>query len=392
MITLENYRSILGDYKTVGRVHKAQSDMIMDKTWNTDITAQVGYFYDWDSDTHIRQYNNMNPLADDYKIPIDVKHFASGSQSFAKDAITFHIQFRPHQSSDVVPYYKEKFIDRYSASFPVGLYVDLMDSEDVYNRWLCVGLANSNDPQFTTYEVLRCDKVLNYIFEGKKYFVPIVTRSRNSYSSGIWSSNRGGVTIPEDQTEFIMPLNRETEKVYYNQRFIIDVDNLLTEPRVWRVSRVNRINSKGVTIVTLSQDKFNPNADYLDESNLWWADWYDQMGAPTVINDNEPIENIYGVITCAGSQTIKVRGSYKKLKITYYNNEQEIETINGTWHFYYNGADASSLVSISTSGVETNEIKIKFLGEGEYIGKELTIKYIPIMGDIVEFKLPIVSL
>lgn len=116
------------------------------------------------------------------------------------------------------------------------------------------------------------------------------------------------------------------------------------------------------------------------------------MGAPTVINDNEPIENIYGVITCTGSQTIKVRGSYKKLKITYYNNEQEIETINGTWHFYYNGADASSLVSISMSGVETNEIKIKFLGEGEYIGKELTIKYIPVMGDIVEFKLPIVSL
>ena len=116
------------------------------------------------------------------------------------------------------------------------------------------------------------------------------------------------------------------------------------------------------------------------------------MGAPTVINDTEPIDNIYGVITCAGTQTIKVRGSYKKLKITYYNKDQEVETLKGGWHFYYNGSDASDLVSISTNGVADNEIKVKFLGEGEYIGKELTVKYIPVMGDAVEFKLPIVSL
>ena len=189
-----------------------------------------------------------------------------------------------------------------------------------------------------------------------------------------------------------MPLNRETEKIYYDQRFLLDVDNLLTEPRAWKVSRVNRVSSKGVAIVTLSQDKFNSNADYRDEENYWWADYYDQMGAPVVINNDEPIDNVYGVITCAGTQTIKVRGSYKKLKITYYNKDQEVEVPSGTWRFYYNDTDASSLVSVSTSGVEANEIKVKFLGEGEYIGKELTVKYVPVIGDIVKFELPIVSL
>ena len=389
MITLDNYASILGK-GTVGKAHKKQSDLVMDKTWNTDIASVVGYFYDYDNDTHPRQFNNMDTLNDKYKIPIDVKHFASASQTYSKDVVTYHIQFRPHQDSDVVPYYKERFENRYNAMFPVGLYVDLPDSEDRMNRWLCVAGANFNDGQFPTYEVLRCDKIINFIFEGKKYYVPAVLRSQNSYNSGVWQDNK--FQIPEDQYKFIVPLNRETELIYYNQRIILDVDGILTEPRAWKVSKVNRLASSGTALITLAQDKFNPNADYRDEEGVWWADWYDQMGAPTVINDTEPIDNIYGVITCAGTQTIKVRGSYKKLKITYYNKDQEVETLKGGWHFYYNGSDASDLVSISTNGVADNEIKVKFLGEGEYIGKELTVKYIPVMGDAVEFKLPIVSL
>ena len=392
MITLDNYKNILDGKRTVGQIHKRQSDMVMEKTWWNDIAARVGYFYDYDHDTHIKQLNNMNPENDDYKIPMDIKFIVNSSQTYSKDAITYHLQLRPSQDPNVIHYYKEMFGDRYNACFPVGLFCDIQDNKGKWQRWFVVSVANINDPQFSTFELLRCDKVLTYISENKKMYVPIVARSRNSYSAGIWSSNHGGITIPEDQTEFIMPLNRETEKIYYDQRFLLDVDNLLTEPRAWKVSRVNRVSSKGVAIVTLSQDKFNSNADYRDEENYWWADYYDQMGAPVVINNDEPIDNVYGVITCAGTQTIKVRGSYKKLKITYYNKDQEVEVPSGTWRFYYNDTDASSLVSISTSGVEANEIKVKFLGEGEYIGKELTVKYVPVIGDVVKFELPIVSL
>lgn len=189
-----------------------------------------------------------------------------------------------------------------------------------------------------------------------------------------------------------MPLNKDFEHIFYNQRIVLDVDNLSTEPRVWKVSRVNRVNAKGVVIITLSQDKFNPNADYLDDEGFWWADYFDQKGAPAVPNNIEPTDNIYGIITCTGTQTIKVRGSYKKLKITYYNNDKEIETLKGNWHFYFNNSPIDELISISTSGVTDNEIKIKFLGEGKFIGKELDVRYIPTIGDVVNFKLPIVSL
>jgi len=179
MITLDNYGSIIGK-GTIGQIHKQQSDMVMDKTWKTDISAKVGYFFDYEHDTHLRQLKNFDPTKDDYLIPINIKHFESAAQTYSKDAVTFHIQFRPHQSSDVVPYYKELFEDRYDATFPVGLYCLIPDADGYWNRWLVVDKANSNDPQFPDYEVLRCDKIINYIFNGKKYYIPAVSRSQNS--------------------------------------------------------------------------------------------------------------------------------------------------------------------------------------------------------------------
>ena len=180
MITLDNYGKILGGRRTIGQVHKEQADMLMEKTWDRDIAARIGYFYDYAHDTHIKQLNDLHPEEDDYKVPIDIKFIVASSQTYSKDAITYHLQLRPSQDPNVVPYYKECFTDRYEATFPVGLYVDLQDSKGKFNRWLVVAEANANDPQFPTFELLRCDKVINYILEGKKWFVPAVLRSQNS--------------------------------------------------------------------------------------------------------------------------------------------------------------------------------------------------------------------
>ena len=54
--------------------------------------------------------------------------------------------------------------------------------QDRWNRWLVVAGANENDSQFPTFEILRCDKVINFIHNGKKYLVPAVLRSQNSYN------------------------------------------------------------------------------------------------------------------------------------------------------------------------------------------------------------------
>ena len=182
MITLDNYRSILGGHKTVGQAHKAQSDMIMEQTWWSDIAGRVGYFFDYAHDEHKQQLNNFNLDECKNLIPMDIKFITTSSQTYSKDDITYHLQLRPSQEC-VVPYYKECFEDRYDATYPVGLYCLIEDAKGNWQRWLVVSTANINDPQFPTFELLRCDKVLNFIIDGTKYYVPAVLRSQNSYNS-----------------------------------------------------------------------------------------------------------------------------------------------------------------------------------------------------------------
>ena len=391
MITLDNYGKILGGKRTIGQVHKEQADMLMEKTWDRDIAARTGYFYDYAHDTHIKQLNDLHPEEDDYKVPMDIKFIVASSQTYSKDAITYHLQLRPSQEC-VVPYYQECFANRYQATYPVGLYVDIQDSKGKFNRWLVVAEANANDPQFPTFELLRCDKVINYILEGKKWFVPAVLRSQNSYNSGVWVSGRSHIEITEDNSKFILPLDRDTEKLYYNQRIVLD-NNVLTEPRVWKLTKINRVDSNGVVMFTLAQDKFNPNADHMTDDGCWWADYYDaDTGAETAPTMPEPIDNVHGVITCTGSQNIKVGGSYKKLTISYYDGETPIEPRQGTWHFSIDGTSADTLVTTKTDGLASNELKVKFIGESTYIGKELNVRFIPDLGDAVDFAIPVISL
>jgi len=55
-----------------------------------------------------------------------------------------------------------------------------MDESGRYNRWLIVDKANYNSNQFPTFEILRCDKVFQWIHDNKKYQCAGVLRSQNS--------------------------------------------------------------------------------------------------------------------------------------------------------------------------------------------------------------------
>ena len=171
-----DYRKILGN-KTLGQVRKDMSDKIMDYTWDGDIASRVIYLFDYWHDNNKTLLDDMKP--DDFMTPIDAKFVMYGSQTFDKDPITVHLQFRPGQKCNV-DYYDEYFKKPYDALFPIGLYALVPDEQGIYNRWLIVEKANYNVTQFPTFEILRCDKVFEWIFSGKKYRCPGVLRSQNS--------------------------------------------------------------------------------------------------------------------------------------------------------------------------------------------------------------------
>lgn len=178
MPSLFNYGKTIG-IMTNGEARKRQSDMIMEYSWDEDIATRTCYFYDWYHDEYKTQLNDLHPEKDENKIPMRVKYLANSSQTFDKDNVTYHLQLKPSQEC-VVPYYDEFFKDRYYSSYPCGLYCDIPDSKGVYNRWLVVGEANFNNSQFPTFELLRCDKILQYIIDGTKYNVAGTLRSQNS--------------------------------------------------------------------------------------------------------------------------------------------------------------------------------------------------------------------
>lgn len=189
---------------------------------------------------------------------------------------------------------------------------------------------------------------------------------------------------PEDQQKFILPLNRETEKLYYNQRIIIDAP-VLTEPRVWRISKINRVAANGLALFTAAQDQYDEHTDYTeldDDGNVigLWASYYDTNGNEPDV-PARPEKTIHSVITYSGkNDKVVIKGNFKKMTVTFYDGEEEVAPQNGVWSFAVNDIDVSEWIQIKTSEDDTtlssNQIKIKFVGDDSYIGENLMVSHI----------------
>lgn len=374
-ITHESYKEILGE-TILGRARKQGSDMIMDATFKGDIQYQVGYFFDY---YHTIPENRLrlegfNPDDDPNPVPIDLKFIAHTEKTYEKDEVTMHIQFRPGQQC-TVDYYSDVYASRYDADFPVGLYLWLKDEGGIYRRWLVVATADRYENQFPAWEVLRCSDVYRWVKDGKLYEFPGVARSQNSYNSGLWRDYR--FQQPEDQVKFALPLNRDTEHLYYNTRLIIDA-KVLTEPRAWQVSKINRDVSKGVIVFTAVQDLFNQFTDkvFLKENgdvDYWIADWSKDKIEPEnaiPIND-EPLSSIISKITYSGTNNqIKVGGT-KTFTLSFYIDDLSVEHETGEWQFYIGDENITDQLIITYPS--PNKVRIKLPNNDDLIGKILSV-------------------
>lgn len=223
----------------------------------------------------------------------------------------------------------------------------------------------------------------------------------------------------QDQYKFVMPLSRDTEKLFYTQRIIID-GKVLTQPRSWEITKVNRISESGLMLITLAQEEFNQFADaFMDADGVfhrlydndynkdnvvvkgWYANYFSnktnvaESQPNAVINktDREDVEKtFYGEITYSGLDSVlKVGGGYKKFTIKYYSlkDQSEVTSTNdvGQWTFELRHKDINTgelivedpkdliqtILPDSNSTLESNQIKIKFVGDVTYIGSVLRI-------------------
>ena len=186
--------SVLSEYKkylshqdnVIGQIHKKNSDMIMEQTWDRDIQSKKCYIYDYyhDDQPWLRDgmtYDNTT------KTPIDAKFIMTTSQSLDKDRVTVLLQFRPSEKlrfdkGDSLYYYETDYRGRYNCDFPCGMYCDIPDDNGVYHKWIICAKQIGN--QFTKYLILPANYRFTWIeSDGNKRIIRRVwgaTRNQNS--------------------------------------------------------------------------------------------------------------------------------------------------------------------------------------------------------------------
>ena len=151
--------------KTIGQIHKENSDFVMLETWDNDEVSKVCYIYDYwhDNQKHLNvgmTYDNTT------KTKIDAKILVSKYGSIAKDQPELQCMFKPNQKTifdetDEL-YYMEEYRRKYDTKdIFVGMYLDVPDKDGLYHKHLiCLKDVEQN---FQKYYILPCDHKLQFV-------------------------------------------------------------------------------------------------------------------------------------------------------------------------------------------------------------------------------------
>lgn len=388
MPSFETYKRIKGNTSSIGQAHKEQSDIVYEATWDRDIDSRVAYIYDQDRDDEYDLTDDLHPYNSKTKIPVEIKFFEMEYNSLSKDETGYHIAFKPSfDYKSVVPYYDKEYGNVVDSIFPIGQYLDIPDSKGIFHRYIVVGQYRYYSNQFPSFIVLPCDFKLRWVAHQKKYSCWCALRSQSSYNSGVWTDYK--ITTIENQKLVWLPYNPTTVEIFYDTRCAISGPR--QEPIVWSVSKVEDMNTKGIIRLTFKQDKWKEHVDLIEYNEEGeyvgaWCDYYTD-GVPIAEEDHTiiPSPTIHSIITFSGIKPeIKIHGSYKKFTVKFYDdeeNENVILTPLGTWEFKIgDDYDASDLIvyeDITPEGENMyKQIKVKFIGEDEWIGKNLHVWYV----------------
>ena len=379
--------------KTIGQIYKEQSDELMEWTWDNDIQSKVCYIYDYAHDNQPELKDHMT-YENTTKTRIDAKFIIKTYQSMDKDQVEYYLQFKPSQKTefsegDELYYFETDYRKKYHNDDLIGMFIDIPDDKGIYRKWIICKKEIAN--QFVKFLILPVNYQLMWIEtkgqEKIKRKMWCVLRNQNSYNSGIWRDYN--FTSQENQNKLILPLNTISEKIWYtnenskNMRVLVSA--FTENPVAWTISKVETANNLGLQMLTLYQDFFDQNKDYIEkdsDGNIigLWADYFDSNIEPTDPDTPSPTpSNTYGKIT-ASTSTIKVGGSYKTLTLKLYDADDNEVTDNYSsatfdWTCYIKGNETDDLSDKVTwlNGSLFNQKKIKFPDDRSYLNQILVI-------------------
>ena len=389
MPSFEDMQRLCQNAGTHGQQLKVMADDVMQQTWDLNIQTRQCYIYDYYHDDQFNEGNGLygyNPSESTMKIPVSLKFIVKAYKSAAKDDPEYHIQFEPDvwNSMSCKPQWFVDGYEKLGIRFPVGLYCDIPNDRGVYQKWLIFYDEDAN--QFPKFGVMKCNYLFTWIKDDgiHRYKRKMwgVERTQNSYTSGTWQGDK--MNVLDEQGKFWLPWNKLSSEVKHDMRFFISM--LQEEPYVYKASKIKNTAPKGVITVTIEQDRFNSDSDYVNlETGEMYADYYSSTVVPEEISviKEEITTDILSIE--AKTYSVRINGGSKIVYAKILDKDGNDVTNNYNsddlvWSFSFkdNECAEDSIISIDKaySLKEGNEykFKFKFLGDESYLNERITVK------------------
>lgn len=382
MPSFEDMQKLYQNVGSHGQQLKAMADDVMQQTFDNDIQTRLCYIYDYYHDDQFDEgLSGYNPSLSKTKIPVKLKFIIKEYKSASKDDPEYHIMFEPDvwNSMSCKPQWFIDGYEKFGIEFPVGMLCDIPDDRGVYHKWLVFYDEPAN--QFPKFGVLRCNYLFTWIKDDgiHRYKRKMwgVERTQNSYTSGTWQGNVTNVF--DEQGKFWLPWNNISSEIKHDQRLFISM--LQEEPYVYKVSKIKNTSPKGIITVTVEQDRFDSNKDYVNlDTGEMYADYYSSTVIPEEENVQEGSTNTLFIE--AVSYNVRIGGSkVVYAKILDINGNDVTNTYDGSqleWSFKIKDDEFAedNLIEIDEAyrykDGNQYKCKFKFNGDEDYIDKRIT--------------------
>lgn len=172
---------------TLGQQLKANSDLVMQMTFDRDVATKQCYIYDYFHDDQKDDYYGYDPSLSKTKTPVKLKFIIKEYKSLNKDDPEAYIMFEPDvwNSQSCVPDYFMKDYGRHGIEYPIGNFVDVPDDRGIYHKWMCCYAEPSN--QNPKFGIIRINHQFMWIEDDGNNRIKRkmwgVQRGANSYTS-----------------------------------------------------------------------------------------------------------------------------------------------------------------------------------------------------------------
>ena len=376
---LETYRNHLKRRgRNLAEVKKNQSDVIMDRTFKYDQNYKRAYIL----------------TRDGWKWE-DIKFNLHTSPSILKDAVDWHVQFRPKVHYPIGTY----IIIPPDDDFDINLTPEELENpwlQPVENRtqwWFIVGRDDAT--QFVQYSVLKCNYEFKWIYKNQimKCFGSV--RNANSYTSGRWR-NEYGTYLDNLDSAWLPDVihaygeNYRSLGLMNNHTLTYDVRLMVTnsayEPLCYQISKIAQMTPQGVIKLTFKQDDFNEKRDSVKHGV---CDYYNNEGHEKIeivpITEETKFTssiswmtlNEYGELV-QGEETQLQRGKPQYFSVSFYNDGEET-VVEPEWRI--SGDDDYSVGLMTITKFDNETIVIRPAKASSLFGKTFTLSVTDIEGN-----------